>query len=96
VLALAYVAATSALAFWIVAAVLYKTATVVLPSYPHALAALAAGPVPSLAFLRDLIRAGAQTVLIASAGLFAWTWATRLLRLLRTAGDGARVAAFRA
>ncbi|HEY2945953.1 MAG TPA: hypothetical protein VGN09_26210, partial [Vicinamibacteria bacterium] len=96
VLALAYVAATSALAFWIVAAVLYKTATVVLPSYPHALAALAASPLPSLAFLRDLIRAGAQTVLIASTGLFLWTWATRLLRLLRNAGAGPRVAASRA
>jgi putative peptide zinc metalloprotease protein len=70
---LAYVALVGAASTFVMAAVLWKTATVILPAYPSVLAGLVREPLASVAWLRGFLRALVRTSVIGGV-LLAWTW----------------------
>jgi len=81
--ALAYVAAATAAAAWVVGLLAWKTATVVVPGYPAVIAALAAGPVGTPGWWGHAVRGVGQTVLIAALGTALWSGAGAGARWVR-------------
>jgi putative peptide zinc metalloprotease protein len=71
--AVAYVLVATAVAAWVVAALSWKTLTVVLPGYPAVVARLSAGPAGTAAWYGDALLGLGQTVLIGSLSLALWS-----------------------
>jgi putative peptide zinc metalloprotease protein len=82
-LTVGYVAVTAALAAWVVAVLVWKTVTVVLPVYPSVLAQFARLPLGSLAWWRNAVVGSGQTVVILSLALALWSWSRVGARWLR-------------
>jgi hypothetical protein len=70
---LAYVALVGAASIFLVATLLWKTATVILPAYPSALAALARDPFASAGWFSGFLRALVQTSVIGGVCVFLWS-----------------------
>ncbi len=79
-LVLGYVVFAGTVGGWVIATIVYKTITVVIPAYPHALARLASSPWISWAFARSVMQACGQTLLIAALCVFISSSVQRLLR----------------
>jgi putative peptide zinc metalloprotease protein len=88
----AYISAIGAVSTGVVLAVLWKTATVILPGYPAVLAALVRDPLASGRWFHDALVALVQTSVIAGVALFLWSRAQQGLHLVwrdRAAGASA-------
>jgi putative peptide zinc metalloprotease protein len=74
-----YVTLVGALSVWVIAFFMWKTVTVVMPSYPGVLGSLVRGPRPD-GLLHQVLKALGQTVLLGTFSIFVWNEAGRLWR----------------
>jgi hypothetical protein len=79
-----YVTVVGALSVWVIAYFIWKTVTVVMPSYPGVLGSLVFGPRPD-GLLHQALKALGQTVLLGTFSIFVWSEGRRLWRWLSTA-----------